>query len=108
MKMKVRMHADLKGIRVIKTRVIRNKHCDDLVGCQITVPLIHIDRVLDDDNWQPYATCRKWTEKNTQQQGHPMVEPLSTVIKLRYIEYEIQVQKGLYNKQYRGSKGNYR
>ncbi len=63
MKKKVLIHADLKGIKVITTRVIRNKHCDDLVGCQITVPLIHIDRALDDDNWPPYVTCRKWTEK---------------------------------------------
>ncbi len=64
---------------MIKARVIRNKYCDDLFGCQITVPLIHINSALDDDNWPPYVTCRKWTEKNTQQQGHTMVEPLSGI-----------------------------
>ncbi len=77
MKKKVQMHADLKCIRVIKARVIRNKHCDDLVGCQITVPLTHIDKALDEDNWPNYVTCTKWTYKNRQQQGHTMVEPLS-------------------------------
>ncbi len=46
MKKKIGLHAKAKGIRIMRSRVIRNKHCDDIVGCQITVPLSHSQKAL--------------------------------------------------------------
>ncbi len=67
MKKKIWLHAKAKGIRIIRPRVIRNKHYDDIVGCKITAPLSHSQKALEDRNWPDNITCRKWTENRHNQ-----------------------------------------
>ena len=56
----VRRYCEDKGVRVMTSRIIRNWHDDQLVGCKISVPERNMDTVIADRFWPHFVTCRKW------------------------------------------------
>ena len=56
----VRRYCEDKGVRVMASRVVRNWHDDQLVGCKISVPERNMDTVIADRFWPHFITCRKW------------------------------------------------
>ncbi len=77
MKKNIWLHAKAKGIRIMRSRLIRNKH-HDIVGCQITVPLSHSQKALEDRNWPDEVTCRKWTENRHNQPSNTVAASLTS------------------------------
>ena len=56
----VRSHAVRKGVRIIHAKVIRNRYCDDVVGCKLLVPKSQVSNLLEDDFWPDNIECRYW------------------------------------------------
>lgn len=58
---RIKQYAGNEGIRVMSARVIKNRYCDDVVGCKISVPQRQSDSLLYDDFWPSNIGCRKWS-----------------------------------------------
>ena len=52
-----------EGVRVMNAFVIGNKVTDDMVGCQLTVPMRHFDTVIADRFWPAEVICKRWESK---------------------------------------------
>ncbi len=61
----VKDYATSVGIRVMHTHIIRNRFCDDVVGCKIRVPTSQVEKAITWDTWPDDIECRLW-EKRTQ------------------------------------------
>ncbi len=60
-------------------RVIRNKQCDDVVGCQVTVPLFQSQKAIEDRNCPDNVTCRQWTENRNNQRSNTVAVSLTGI-----------------------------
>ena len=58
--LQVKQHAKKKGVRVMATRLIKNRFAEDIVGCRVTVPLSNVDELLDVRFWPEPIECREW------------------------------------------------
>ena len=63
----VRKYCTSKGVRSMNAFTIRNKVADDMVGCQLTVPLRFYDDVIADRFWPSEVTVKKWEDKTHDQ-----------------------------------------
>ena len=76
----VRHYCEDKGVRVMASRVVRNWHDDQLVGCKISVPERNMDTVIADRFWPHFITCRKWEvrKRNNHDDRHEQDYELSS------------------------------
>ena len=56
----VKKHVLSKGIRVMNVKIIRNRVCEDNVGCKITVPKSYACKLKETSFWPEYIVCREW------------------------------------------------
>ena len=55
------------NIRIMRMNVVRNKYCEDSVGCRVVVPESVSDTLTREDFWPEDIECRvwnKWTRNN--------------------------------------------
>ena len=73
----VRKYCASKNVRSMNAFVIRNKVVDDIVGCQLTIPMRFYDTVIADRFWPSEVVCKKWEDKTTtgQSRDPPNREP---------------------------------
>ncbi len=53
------------GIRIMYAHIVRNRFCEDVVGCKILVPDTKVEQATSWGTWPDDIECRKW-EKRTQ------------------------------------------
>ena len=51
------------GLRIMYTAIVRNRYCEDVVGCKIRIPTSQIDEATDIATWPDDIECRKWERK---------------------------------------------
>ncbi len=51
-------HAENVGLRILRSGVIWNMYCDDVVGCRIVVLLPQHEEVLDHEDWHENVNVR--------------------------------------------------
>jgi hypothetical protein len=56
----VRTHGRSKGVRVVSAYTVRNRFCQDVVGCKIVVPVAQALKVMAPGFWAEEITCREW------------------------------------------------
>ena len=59
----VKRHANRHGVIVRSVRIVKNRFCDNMVGCRIQVPVYDVQRALNNSNWPPKVKCRKWERR---------------------------------------------
>ena len=59
----VKKYCMSEGVRVMNAYVIGNKVTDDMVGCQLTIPMRHFDTVIADRFWPSEVICKRWESK---------------------------------------------
>ena len=74
----VRKYCSSKGVRSMNAFAIRNKVTDDMVGCQLTVPMRYYDTVIADRFWPAEVVCKKWESKTPLLADQPGEPPAST------------------------------
>ena len=65
----VRKYCTSKNVRSMNAFAIRNKVVDDIVGCQLTIPMRFYDTVIADRFWPSEVVCKKWEDKTTTDQS---------------------------------------
>ena len=74
----VRKYCSSKGVRSMNAFTIRNKVTDDMVGCQLTIPMRYYDKVIADRFWPAEVVCKKWESKTPLLTGQSSEPPAST------------------------------
>lgn len=59
----VKVYGQTHSVRVMNGYVIHNRVCTDIVGCKITVPASHVEKVMLEDFWGQDITCRRWEDR---------------------------------------------
>ena len=59
----VKKYCTSKGVRPMNAFTIRNRVTDDMVGCQLTIPMRFYDTVIADRFWPSEIECKKWEDK---------------------------------------------
>jgi len=65
----VKDYAKQRNIRVMSTKVIRNKYVQDVVGCKLVIPQSQEHFVLAAEFWPHGITCRRWEANNKWYEG---------------------------------------
>ena len=73
-KNRVIRHSKENGIRVMKSWVIPNRVCDDVVGCKILVPIDQVEQCIEGRCWPNNITCRKWHNEKLSRVHHLNVD----------------------------------
>jgi len=63
----VKIYAKNKGIRIMTIKAIRNRYCEDVIGCKIMVPESHEHIALNLETWPQSVHCRRWEQKPRRQ-----------------------------------------
>lgn len=58
-------YAKDRGVRIMATRVMRNRLCHDVLGCRILVPESQEYLALDTAMWPENVLCRRWETSPT-------------------------------------------
>lgn len=67
----IKTYTKTKGMRVMACRIIYNRYCQDVVGCQITIPESQVRIAVDPATWPNEITCREWEpRRRTNKQWH--------------------------------------
>ena len=59
----VRSYGTLSGVRFMQVDVVKNRYCQDVVGCRIKVPASQADTVTSVEFWPDDVECREWRRK---------------------------------------------
>ncbi len=63
-KAKVRKYVKKKrDVRIVSIQVVRNKFCDDTVGCKLCIPANAMDYLLAPGFWPDDVQCREWSRR---------------------------------------------
>ena len=57
------------GLRIMFTGIVRNRYCEDVVGCKIRIPTTQVDEATDISTWPDDVECRKWERKTQKGYG---------------------------------------
>ena len=68
---RVGRHAYQNGLHIMAARMIVLRHCDDVLGCKIVVPVLQIEDALGNRIWSTDVTCRRWRPRRNPNQGRP-------------------------------------
>ena len=66
----VKKYCTSNGVRPMNAFTIRNRVADDMVGCQLTIPMRYYDTVIADRFWPSDVVCKKWEDKATAGSSH--------------------------------------
>jgi len=56
----VKAHGRANGVRIVSAYTVRNRFCQDVVGCKIVIPVSQADKVMTPGFWAEEITCREW------------------------------------------------
>ena len=62
----IKIFGKMVGLRVMYAGIVKNRYCQDVVGCKIRIPVCQIEKATDIQTWPDDVECRKW-EKRAQQ-----------------------------------------
>lgn len=60
-------------VQVLSVRVVKNRFCDDVVGCKIKIPVTCIQKALAPGAWPSYVRCRRWEERPRRDNVRPVM-----------------------------------
>ena len=59
----VRECGRLGEVRFMQVDVVKNRYCEDVVGCRIRVPTSQVERVTSIEFWPDDIVCRGWKSR---------------------------------------------
>ena len=68
----VKKFGKMVGIQIMTTEIIKNRYCQDVVGCKIRIPSYQVEKAQSVETWPDDVICRKWEAKSYrgQRQGY--------------------------------------
>ena len=57
-------HAEARNVRIAYVKVFRNRYNQDTVGCKISVPITHVNKIMLSGFWPEYVECRNWEPRS--------------------------------------------
>ena len=51
------------GMRIMYVNIVRNRYCQDAVGCKIRIPTSQFDLATSIETWPDDVECRKWERR---------------------------------------------
>ena len=62
LKLMIRSYGKERGLRIMATEIIKNRYCDDVVGCKIKVPESQEQKAISGYFWPEDVLCRRWID----------------------------------------------
>ena len=59
----LRAYGQAVGLRIMNVEVVKNRYCQDVVGCRIKVPTSQVEKATSVELWPNEVECRKWAPK---------------------------------------------
>jgi DNA-binding protein len=66
----VRSYGRMVGLRIMTVEIVRNRYCEDVVGCRIRIPWEQVEKAVSIETWPNDVSCRKWGNRSNKEHSN--------------------------------------